>query len=253
MVETVCVTNQKGGVGKTTTSISLGAALAGRGARVTVVDLDPQGNASTGLGVARGHREVSIRDVLEGTATLGRAAQKTLIDGLSIVPATVDLGEVEGGLGEDGDRLRRLRASVDDLDSRVDYVLIDCPPALGFLTRSALVASDAVLVPLQAEFFALEGLSQLLQTVKRTRSGANRTLRLSGIVLTMFDGRNNICRQVEEDVRAALGDLVYRTRIPRNVRLSEAPSHGQTVFQYAPRSRGAYAYTQLCMEVLQRD
>ena len=247
------VANQKGGVGKTTTSINLGAALAARGQSVLIVDLDPQGNASTGLGVALDDRIVTTYDLLIEEAKLQDVAQVTDFPNLVIAPATTDLSSVDIELGKSEGRIQRLKNAFSGAVIKTfDYVIIDCPPSLNLLTLNAFVASTAVLVPLQTEFFALEGLSQLLLTVRDVRDGANPALRIDGVVLTMYDKRNNLCIQVENDARENLGDLVYRTVIPRNVRLSEAPSFAQPVLNYDPNSRGAIAYKSLASEMLKR-
>lgn len=246
MIRTVAIANQKGGVGKTTTAVNLGAALAQSGVATTLIDLDPQGNASTGLGVPGDRRELTSYDLLTGDATLGQAAQATDIEGLSIVPATPDLSSADIDLSSHADRTRLLRRSLQGADARI--VLIDCPPALGLLTVNAMVAADAVLVPLQAEFYALEGLSQLMTTVRQVRQSANPDLRIAGVLLTMSDGRNNLAQQVEADARATLGDLVYRAVIPRNVRVSEAPSYAQPVLIYDPSSKGSLAYREFARE-----
>jgi chromosome partitioning protein len=246
------IANQKGGVGKTTTAINLGAALATRGQRVLVIDLDPQGNTSTGLGIERTIRQQTVYDILLGDAVPEDVALPTAIEHLRIIPATMDLSSADAELMAQTRRVQQLRRSLRRQSLAFDYVLIDCPPSLNLLTINALVASDAVIVPLQAEFFALEGLSQLLLTVREVRESANPALRIEGIVLTMFDKRNNLCLQVEEDARANLGDLVYETRIPRNVRLSEAPSYSMPVLTYDPTSRGAVAYRSLATEMLER-
>lgn len=243
------IANQKGGVGKTTTAVNLGAALADLGHRVTLIDLDPQGNASTGLGVDADRREVSTFDLLAGDVTLADAAQPTAIANLSLVPATADLSSADVELGKMNDRVRLLHRKLQDTDH---IVLIDCPPALGLLTVNAMVAAKAVLVPLQAEFYALEGLSQLLSTVRQVRQTANPDLRVNGILLTMSDLRNNLAQQVEADARATLGDLVYQTVIPRNVRVSEAPSHAMPVLNYDPGSKGSAAYRQFAKEFAER-
>lgn len=250
MIRTVAIANQKGGVGKTTTAVNLGAALAQAGIKTTLIDLDPQGNASTGLGVPADRRELTSYDLLTGDATLAQAAQRTEIDGLSIVPATPDLSSADIDLSRHPDRTRLLRRSLQGADARV--VLIDCPPALGLLTLNAMVAADAVLVPLQAEFYALEGLSQLMTTVRQVRQSANSDLRIAGVLLTMSDGRNNLAQQVEADARATLGDLVYRAVIPRNVRVSEAPSYAQPVLIYDPSSKGSLAYREFAREFAER-
>ena len=249
----ISIANQKGGVGKTTTAINLGAALAIRGQRVLIVDLDPQGNASTGLGIPRETRTKTVYDLLLGDGTPTELARDTEVDGLSIIPATMDLSSADAELMTTARRVVHLKNALRHKTPGFDYILIDCPPSLNLLTINAFVASDTVLVPLQAEFFALEGLSQLLLTVRQVRETANADLRIEGVVLTMFDRRNNLCLQVEEDARANLGDLVFETKIPRNVRLSEAPSYAMPVLNYDPTSRGALAYKALAAELLERD
>lgn len=247
------IANQKGGVGKTTTAINLGASLAVLGKRVLLVDMDSQGNASTGLGIARSDREVSSYDVLMGTATLPQAIVQTTIRNLDIVPATADLSSVDIELAAERSRVGRLRAAFESgAVAGYDFVLLDCPPSLSLLTVNSLVASDAVLVPLQCEFFALEGITQLLRTIAEVRGSSNSHLKTQGVVLTMYDQRNNLTADVEADVRENLGDLVFRTVIPRNVRLSEAPSHGVPALVYDPRSSGAQAYVALAQELIRR-
>lgn len=247
------ITNQKGGVGKTTTAINLGAALVASGQRVLIIDLDPQGNASTGLGISARDRGMTTYELLHEDAPLASVIRPTETEGLHIAPATTDLSSTDVALGVQENRVFLLKdalAAETLLD--YDYVLIDSPPSLSLLTVNALVASDAVLVPLQAEFFALEGLSQLMLTIRDVRETANPQLRIEGVVLTMFDQRNNLSQQVEDDARATLGALIFQTRIPRNVRLSEAPSFGIPVLNYDPQSKGSQAYQELAAELMAR-
>src|SRR5512140_1314596 len=255
----LAIANQKGGVGKTTTAINLGTALAAIGERVLIVDLDPQGNASTRLVIDRRSRSCSTYDVLIGEATLRDAVVPTAVPRLHIAASTMDLSGLELELGSTRDRAFRLRDAIAALntnateDTDYTYVLIDCPPSLNLLTVNAMAASDAILVPLQCEFFALEGLSQLLQTVEQVRSTLNPNLSIHGIVLTMFDSRNNLSNQVVADVRQFMGEKVYKTMIPRNVRISEAPSYGKPVLVYDLKCVGSEAYLRLATEVIQRE
>ncbi len=250
---TIAVANQKGGVGKTTTAINLGTALAATGHRTLILDLDPQGNASTGLGVAAKDRHYSCYDLLVGNCALDEAVIHTQVPRLDLVPATQDLSGAEIELVDLDERTHRLaRALRTAPEGRWDVVLIDCPPSLGLLTINAMVAVSSVLVPLQCEFFALEGLSQLLQTVERIRARFNTDLSILGVALTMYDRRNRLTEQVSEDVRSCLGDLVFKTVIPRNVRLSEAPSHGVPALIYDLRCAGSEAYMQLARELIDR-
>lgn len=252
----IAVANQKGGVGKTTTTINLGAALARAGRRVLLIDLDPQGNASTGLGIDPSNRQITTYDLLTGDATPHEAAQATTVENLLIVAATTDLSSADINLISNEKRSFMLhdalrQPSIDKLD--LDYVLIDCPPSLNILTVNAMVAAHSVVVPLQSEFFALEGLSQLMLTIREVRQTANTSLRIEGVVLTMYDQRNNLSQQVEADARSNLKDLVFKTVIPRNVRVSEAPSYALPVLDYDPSSKGSLAYIALANEILSRE
>ncbi|WP_321365370.1 AAA family ATPase [uncultured Celeribacter sp.] len=252
----IAVANQKGGVGKTTTAINLAAALVKNGCRVLVVDLDPQGNASTGLGIDTENRGYTTYDLILGEADLHEVIQTTEFENLWISPATVDLSsaDIEMVTNEKRSFLLHdaLRQHAID-DYAFDFILIDCPPSLSLLTVNAMVAAESVLVPLQSEFFALEGLSQLMLTVREVRQTANSKLRIEGVVLTMYDQRNNLSRQVEQDARDNLGDLVFETVIPRNVRISEAPSFALPVLDYDPMSKGSLAYQALAKEVIAKE
>jgi chromosome partitioning protein len=254
----LALANQKGGVGKTTTAINLATALAAVGERVLIVDLDPQGNASTGLGVSRADREISSYDLMIGDSDVARAQVMTGVPHVAIVPSTLDLLGVELTIAGHPDRAHKLRKALRNGMLRIEgepvtYVLIDCPPSLNLLTVNALVSADAVLVPMQCEFFALEGLSQLLSTIDQIQATLNPGLSIQGVVMTMFDKRNNLSEQVLAEVKGEMGDLVYETVIPRNVRLSEAPSFGKPALLYDLKCAGSQAYLRLATEVIRRE
>jgi chromosome partitioning protein len=255
----LAIANQKGGVGKTTTAINLGTALAAIGENVLILDLDPQGNASTGLGVERSKRILSTYDIITDKSNLRDVQQQTAVPRLAIAPATQDLLGVELELSSASDRTSKLKLAIDQFVSTcaglnaLSYILIDCPPSLNLLTINAFVASNAVIVPLQCEFFALEGLSQLLNTVGHIQKTLNANLTIHGVVLTMYDPRNSLSAQVAADVRSFLGDKVYETVIPRNVRVSEAPSYGKPVLLYDLKCAGSQAYLKLASEIIQRE
>jgi chromosome partitioning protein len=254
----LALANQKGGVGKTTTAINLGTALAAIGENVLIVDLDPQGNASTGLGIDRKSRRRSTYDVLTRQVTMREAILETAVPRLHIVPSTMDLSGLELEIAQERDRAYRLRDALTSLNAteggvHYTYVLIDCPPSLNLVTVNAMAAANSILVPLQCEFFALEGLSQLMKTVEQVRTSLNPGLTIHGVVLTMYDARNNLSGQVVADVRSFMGEKVYQTMIPRNVRVSEAPSYGKPVLLYDLKCVGSQAYLRLASEIIQRE
>lgn len=253
MSRVIAIVNQKGGVGKTTTAVNLATALAAVGKTVCLIDLDPQGNASTGLGIDRPQRKVTSYDLLMSDMAFDDAQQPTEIKGLTIVPATIDLSGAELELVTLRNREYRLKRVFEATDNKTDYVLIDCPPSLGLVTLNALTASDAVLIPLQCEFYALEGLSHLIKTIELVRKRLNEKLSIHGVVLTMYDRRNKLTENIESDVREFLGEKVYQTVIPRNVRMSEAPSHGKPALVYDLNCTGSKAYLALAREVLKRE
>lgn len=253
MLRTICIANQKGGVGKTTTSVNLSAGLAGLGRRVLLIDMDPQGNASSGLGIKRyENQENNVYQVLIGEKLITQVIQMSSLDNLSVVPANPDLVGAEIELVDMPHREYRLKKAIESVSDRYDYVIIDCPPSLGLLTVNALSAANTFMVPLQCEYFALEGLSQLLNTAGLIKKSLNPQLKIEGIVLTMFDKRNNLSHQVVSEIQTHFGDKVFKSIIPRNVRLSESPSHGQSIFEYDPKSVGAKRYKELADELDQR-
>lgn len=253
MGKIIAIMNQKGGVGKTTTAVNLAACLAEMGKRVLLADMDAQGNASSGLGISKEGIRYSTYDVLIEGVAVADVLQPTALEHLSVLPATIALAGAEVELVNVVSRETKLREALLAVRDTYDYVLIDCPPSLGLLTINALVAADSVLIPIQCEYYALEGVAQLLQTVRSVGSSWNPALRVEGVVLTMFDGRTNLSLQVAEEVKRFFGDKVYRTFIPRNVRLSEAPSYGESIIQYDSRSKGAQVYRELAKEVVGRD
>lgn len=250
MARVIAVANQKGGVGKTTTAVNLGACLASLGKRVLLIDIDPQGNTTSGIGINKADVRYDIYDVLINEIAAEEAILPTSVEHLSILPATIQLAGAEIELVPTMSREVRLRQALQPLKSQFDYMLIDCPPSLGLLTVNSLTASDSVLIPIQCEYYALEGLSQLLNTIRMVQKHLNTSLEIEGVLLTMLDARTNLGLQVIEEVKKYFREKVYATVIPRNVRLGEAPSHGQSIIQYDPRSRGAEVYLELAKEVV---
>jgi chromosome partitioning protein len=253
LARVISIANQKGGVGKTTTAINLAAALAASEVKVLLIDSDPQGNSTTGVGLNKSADRKTLYDVLLRQTTLAEAIVRTESEGLGIVPADQNLVATNLDLVDFDERESRLRVAIAEVKGEYDYILVDCPPALDLLTLNALVASDSVLVPIQCEFFALEGISQLMDTIDRVREAFNPQLQVEGVLLTMYDDRTNLTRQVEVDLREFFGQQVFRTVIPRSIRLAEAPSFGKTILTYDPRSRGAESYIQLAKEVMAHE
>lgn len=253
MAKIICIANQKGGVGKTTTAVNLGASLAVAEKKTLLVDMDPQGNAGSGVGVDKDTLRENIYHALINDADPLAAVKKTLLPGLDILPSTDDLAGAELELVSLPDREQRLSRVLAPLVNSYEYILIDCPPSLGLLTLNAMVAAGSVLVPLQCEFYAMEGLSKIVKTIRLVKKGLNPSLAIEGILLTMFDGRNNLSRQVSDEIRQHFGETAFRTVIPRNVRLSEAPSHGKPILLYDIASRGAASYLELAKEIIERE
>lgn len=253
MAITLAITNQKGGVGKTTTSVNLGACLAYLGKKVLLIDIDPQGNATSGVGINKGDLDESIYDVLVNDVPVETVIQETKVDNLYILPSTISLAGAEIELVSTISREIRLQRALTKINNEYDYMIIDCPPSLGLLTLNALTAANSVLIPVQCEYYALEGLSQLLNTVRLVQKHLNKNLMIHGVLLTMFDARTNLGIQVIEEVKKYFQDKVYKTIIPRNVRLSEAPSHGEPIIIYDSKSKGAEFYLELAKEVVEND
>ena len=254
MGKAIAIFNQKGGVGKTTTNINLGACLALKGKKVLILDIDPQGNTTSGIGIQKRTLDYTVYDLLIDDNFDTRAAiLPTAIEGLDIIPASVDLAGAEIELVQIDEREKRLRKAIDKIRESYDYIFIDCPPSLGLLTINSLTAVESVLIPLQCEFYALEGVSQLMNTIELVKRGLNTNLEIEGVILTMFDGRTNLSTQVVQEVKKYFGDRVYSTVIPRNIRLAEAPSYGMAITQYDPKSKGAEAYIEFANEFLERE
>ncbi len=253
MGKVIAITNQKGGVGKTTTSVNLSAALAMHNRKVLLLDIDPQGNATSGIGISKADVQTDIYDVLVNDAPIENAVYNVNVEGLQVVPATIQLAGAEIELVSVVSRERRLKKALTEIREQYDYIIIDCPPSLGLLTINALTAADSVLIPIQCEYYALEGLSQLINTIRLVQKHLNVNLEIEGVLLTMFDARTNLGTQVIEEVKKYFQDKVYTTIITRNVRLSEAPSYGQSILEYDGKSKGAEAYTELAKEVMKNE
>lgn len=254
MGKAIAIFNQKGGVGKTTTNINLGACLALKGKKILIMDIDPQGNTTSGIGIKKMTLDYTVYDLLiDDNFDTRRAVLHTAVDGLDIIPASVDLAGAEIELVQIEDREKRLKNAINSLREKYDYIFIDCPPSLGLLTINSLTAVESVLIPIQCEFYALEGVSQLVNTIDLVRKGLNPNLQVEGVILSMFDGRTNLSAQVVQEVKRYFGDKVYSTVIPRNIRLAEAPGYGMAITQYDPKSKGAEAYMEFAGEFLERE